>query len=47
MLSVDQHQGNADAARRDIESKKRSVSIKLLNINEDDDDEDPVRNFFS
>jgi hypothetical protein len=39
MLSVDQGQNNADAARRDMEFKRRSVSIKLLNINEDDDDE--------
>ena len=39
MLSVDQGQNDADAARRDMEFKRRSVSIKLLNINEDDDDE--------
>ena len=46
MFSVDQTSGlrNQDAAaRRDMEFQSRTVSIKLLNIAEDEDEEDPVR----
>ena len=46
MFSVDQTSGVRSqdaAARRDLEFQNRTVSIKLLNIAEDEDEEDPVR----